>query len=183
MKGTMDNPYQAPAHSEVQSFSGEDRYASRWQRFAAAMIDSILGIGITFGITSFGMGKPLFSHPPPTFTLTEQIVLAVVGLAAYLALHGVLLHRRGQTIGKMMVGIRIVDQDSGRLVPLKRILLLRVLPLTAVAHIPLIGTYIVTGECLAIFFTKRRQCVHDLIARTVVERVPSPAVAVEAIVA
>jgi uncharacterized RDD family membrane protein YckC len=75
----------------------------------------------------------------------------------------------GQTIGKKIVGIRIVDLDNN--VPaLAKILGLRYLPTRAAALIPIMGSIYSLVDALFIFFPNRR-CLHDLIAGTKVVKV------------
>lgn len=172
----MDNPYQAPAHAEVvvdrlgRDLPGEPPYASRWARLAAALIDGLLAISLSLGFTIGVLGKQLFSSPPPDFSVGEQVLTNLIGMACFLLLHGVLLHRRGQTIGKWLLGIRITDLQGGH-VPFTRILVRRVMPIWAVAWIPYVGPFLCVVDDLFIF-NRQRMCIHDLIAGTIVVKVP-----------
>ncbi|MBA3685839.1 MAG: RDD family protein [Planctomycetes bacterium] len=177
MEQRIDNPYQAPAQSDVAALPlgkmlpVDSIYASRWSRLAAAVIDGLLGVGINLGFVLYVLGKEVFTQPSPDYTFADQAILFVFGLAVYLALHGVLLHRHGQTIGKLLHGIRIIDCDGAGRVPLKRILLLRVLPLSVIASVPIVGPWLALIDPVFIFFNKQRMCAHDLLARTMVVKV------------
>lgn len=87
-----------------------------------------------------------------------------VGLLLYLPVQGYFLATRAQTLGKMALGIKIVTLD-GENADLKRILLLRVLPVTLVSVVPGIGSVLSTLDALFIFRADQR-CIHDHIAGT-----------------
>jgi uncharacterized RDD family membrane protein YckC len=70
--------------------------AGFWIRFGAALID-----GIPLGLISFGIGKALGTG--------GNILGIVIGLAYYSYLEG---SGSGQTIGKKLVGIRVIDFDG-----------------------------------------------------------------------
>ena len=96
-------------------------------------------------------------------------------MIAYWGLCGVgniyLLHTKGQTIGKMLVGVRIVDVNSGQILPITKVIGLRVLP-TWMGHFLTCG---IGGLIDSLFiFRDDQRCVHDLIAQTkVVQAEPS----------
>jgi uncharacterized RDD family membrane protein YckC len=75
------------------------------------------------------------------------------------------LATRGQSIGKLVVGARIVDYNSGQILPLLKLIGLRLLPVTIVALIPVVRSFAGLADVLFIFGSKQR-CVHDLIAGT-----------------
>jgi uncharacterized RDD family membrane protein YckC len=81
----------------------------------------------------------------------------------------VLLQRNGQTIGKKMLGIRIVRSDGSR-ATLGRIFWLRGFVNGLFYYIPFVGRLYALVDSLAIFGSARR-CVHDYVADTIVVRV------------
>ncbi|MDH3643961.1 MAG: RDD family protein, partial [Gammaproteobacteria bacterium] len=102
-------------------------------------------------------------------------LLAVV---SYLILNGYGLWRRGQTLGKMALGITIVNSggeadggDDLTPAPLWKLICVRALffPLLFVVVVPWYTLLPLVDQLL--IFGKRRRCLHDLVAGTVVVRV------------
>ena len=75
-----------------------------------------------------------------------------------------LVYRYGQTVGKRMMGIRVVRTDGGR-VAFGRFIFLRWLPLTLLGLVPLVRYFIGLVDSLLIFRASSR-CLHDDIADT-----------------
>ena len=98
-------------------------------------------------------------------SLLENVILFLGGCVLYLALHGYLLATRGQSLGKMAVQIKIVDYDTGQLLPFGKLVGFRLAPVWIVSQIPIIGGVLGLIDILFIFGEERR-CVHDLIAGT-----------------
>ena len=92
-------------------------------------------------------------------------VLCFIGVVAW---NCVLLHRRGQTIAKKLLGIRVVRKDGSRC-GLTRIFFARYLPVTVLGLIPFVGGLVSLVDALLIFRDDRR-CLHDEIADTIVVR-------------
>jgi uncharacterized RDD family membrane protein YckC len=157
----MDNPYQAPQSPIDQNPVAETTsvLASRWMRLLAALVDAFIGVVsvilvfVVMGLDVEGLGKA---------NLATQAQLAVMGMAAFLALHGYLLAKKGQTIGKLVCGIRIAKLD-GNIPEFLPLILKRYVPVWLVAQIPLIGGLLNLVNILFIFRADKR-CVHDLIA-------------------
>ena len=140
--------------------------ASHGQRLAGAVIDLVfqaaLGLPLLFflGLTP-DLGATLDLH----MDLLEKLRAAAAGWLAYLLLNGWLLHSKGQTLGKWIVGTRIVDLD-GQVPPLARVMLLRLMLLGVLtAAIPSMGWALSLFNVLLVFRADRR-CLHDHIAGT-----------------
>lgn len=95
------------------------------------------------------------------------------GVGAYLlvtvflfALNLLWLHRYGQSVGKRMLGLRIV-RASGERVGLGRVFFLRMFFPGLVESIPLLGTLFFVVDALVIFGSDR-QTIHDRFADTIV---------------
>lgn len=124
--------------------------ATRLQRFLAALADGVI-------LTVPYLAGSLEALPEPLR------LLGVLASLALLVVQVVMVTKRGQTLGKKLVGIRIVlkdTQENGGFVVnvLKRGFLNGLLSL-----IP--GYFLV--DCLFVFRGDRR-CLHDMIAGTVV---------------
>ncbi|MCR9095240.1 MAG: RDD family protein [bacterium] len=180
----MSDPLDAHAYDPPQSSLLPDEArttaddASRSSRFVAASIDAVLQMAIYFPLMSL-LGRLELSEasavPPETagevfgalFTLPALVDVFIdnaLSLALFVTLHGYLLADRGQTIGKRMLGIRIVGVD-GRLVSFTRVFWIREASLYAVAVVPVVGSFVVLFELLLIFGSARR-CGHDHLAGT-----------------
>ncbi len=159
------NLYAPPtAHVDDVAAEGEVRLATRASRLAAAIVD-----GILYGIVYWAIILLVFGFSfmeVATLSLLTRIGLQFGGMGVYLALNGWLLAKRGQTIGKKILGIRIVRR-SGSPASLGRIVGLRLLPMWLVAMVPFAGLVIVLMDPLFIFRESRR-CVHDSVADTIV---------------
>jgi uncharacterized RDD family membrane protein YckC len=92
--------------------------------------------------------------------------LGLLGALIVLAIDLVLLARNGQTIGKKLLGIKVVRVD-GSPVSLFRVFFLRYVCNTVLTLIPLFGSLYSLVDCLMIFGESRRT-VHDRIADTIV---------------
>lgn len=134
--------------------------AKRGHRFWGALIDGVLQILITIPLFWY-VGLEAFAEP----SLPLVIGSALYGLAGYVALHGYLLHRYGQTIGKAEFGMRI-EHVNGQQAGLKHVLLLRHLPMMGLTFIPMIGNLIVGLVNPLMIFGREKRCLHDRIAQT-----------------
>ena len=169
MPDSQVDPYKPP-QAVVGESSQESQLASRWQRLGGALIDGVIMMVVLFPLLMLLGLASLSAAVEPSFT--HQLVSTAIGLAVFTAIQGFTLHTRGQTIGKIALGTRIVAADTQQLVPIGKLLGLRYLPLYLVSAIPLIGSVAGLINILFIFRTDHR-CVHDLIAGTVVVRVES----------
>ena len=162
------NPYQAPATPSHRVMTAGPPLAGRLVRLAAVIVDGIISLLITMPLFFF---TGYFDHIlADNVTLLETILMTLLGLGIFLALHGYLLATRGQTIGKMIVGVRIVDYGTGQSVSFRKLIGLRYLPTWIITMIPYFGMLFTLVDALAIF-TSERRCIHDLIAGTKVVEV------------
>lgn len=166
---TIENDYARPATiDEVKS----GRLSSPVNRLFASLIDSFLSGAIVTAIyyCYAGSFNAILALQKP-FSPLQNLADTLIGPAIFLILHGYLLAKQGQTIGKWVCGIRVVRTDRSK-VSLQRILMLREMPLFVIAAIPL--PYVSAALILldAIFiFRSSRQCLHDQLADTVVVNV------------
>ena len=141
----------------------EAELAGRGLRFAAVMVDGLISAAImapVMYLTGFwGRAMSL------SVSVVETLLWGVAGLVLFFLLHGKLLKQHGQTIGKRLVGIRIVSAESDELVPLQKLMVARVLPVHVVANLPPPFSYLMLVDALMIF-RKDRRCLHDLVAGT-----------------
>jgi len=142
--------------------------AGRLERLAAVLIDALTGIILGgAALALYGDLEPVLKGQP--LTTQQSLLVAVWSWGGFLAINSYLLFKRGQTIGKYFLGVRIVDLQ-GRIAPLWRVILLRYLPASVVAQFGVLGNLAVTLDDLLIF-RKSRRCLHDIIAGTRVIKV------------
>ena len=168
-----DNPYSAPQSTETrnpQISRGNPELARKFTRFAAAMVDGILMAGVLMPI-QFMTGY-IERAQTQQLGVIEQLAMSFLGLLVMLALNGYLLYARGQTIGKMLTKIQIVDAETSNLLPFFKVYVLRylwTLPVVLlVVFIPgtmdnLLLNIVVLIDVLMIFGVARR-CLNDYIA-------------------
>ncbi|MCF7485742.1 RDD family protein [Vibrio splendidus] len=145
--------------------------ASRWSRVGASLIDGLIGIAM---MTPIFLYTDYFQKIFDTGKIdtTELLIASAYGWLVFFLLHGYLLHKKGQTIGKNLMEIAIVDME-GKYIGLFKIVGKRMIPMTIVTYIPVIGHFITTLDCLFVL-RKDKRCLHDLIAGTQVVSVSVP---------
>ena len=162
----MSDPNINPYASQIVNLDDDPRsgeLASRWTRLWAALIDALINMAYAIPLAfAFGTMQLAMKGQTPSFGTT--LMLAGLGFLCFIAIHGYLLHTKGQTVGKSLLGIRIVS-TSDQPVPLAQLLLRRYLPISVVAIIPVVGGILTVIDVLFIFRDDKR-CIHDLIADT-----------------
>jgi uncharacterized RDD family membrane protein YckC len=165
----------APPKSAVKDVGGDEalELASRSARLVAVILDGLLGF-IWFAptyITNFAtVAQQARGNPIMVWINLARtggwFYVGVLGALVVLAIDLTLLARNGQTIGKKLLGIKVVRVD-GSPVSLYRVFLLRYVCNTLLTLIPLFGSLYSLVDCLMIFSESRRT-VHDRIADTIV---------------
>jgi uncharacterized RDD family membrane protein YckC len=177
---TPSNNHFAPPRSAVADISAENssfEKASRASRLGATLVDGFLfGIPFTPSYTAafsqlgtsglahsgaFGFWRAVIATGMP-FWAGASIDLVLIAITT------VLVHRSSQTIGKKLLGIKVVRPDGSR-ATLARIFWLRYLVNTLIILIPTAGGLYSLVDSLMIFGDARR-CCHDHIADTIVVR-------------
>lgn len=137
--------------------------ASPWKRLGAALIDVVVAmVGLMPIMSLTGVLSQSFNGQP--MTLGQQIALFVGGWVVFLSLNGYLLYHKGQTIGKAVTKMRIVDQH-GNVPSFGTLIGLRYFVPGLVAQIPLVGGLLSIVDVLFIFGQEHR-CLHDQLAGT-----------------
>ena len=170
--------FQPPSAPLAEAPGAPQELADRGARLAAKCVDgtTLLGLLMVIGIawalllpTLAGLRRPGSGIPALNLALSAGLLLmAVAAPGALVIWNCVWLHRYGQTIGKRVLGIRIV-RSSGERVSLGRIFALRYLPMLFLGMVPYLGVLITLVDALLIF-RDSRQCLHDQFADTLVVR-------------
>lgn len=165
-----DNRY-APPQAQVEDIppmAGGAQLAGRGARLGAALIDGGLFLAI-FGVAAAVTPWNVFRPPEEGQLAATLVTNALGGLLLFLLFNGYLLARHGQTIGKRLVGLRIV-RPGGERASLMRLFGARYLVGWAVNSVPGIGALYGLIDSLLIFRESRR-CLHDNIADTIVVKI------------
>lgn len=171
------NPYQSPLSIEAPPTQRDERptgkLATRSARILALLVDGILEAASLFLILYLLGATHLFLADYRSWF--ETVVDGLLLILVYYLINSWLLATRGQTAGKLLMGIRIEDRDTSSLIPFSRQVLLRDLPILLPAHLfPVVtfGTEFADFEILIyvldglFIFTASRRCLHDRIANT-----------------
>lgn len=167
METQITNPYAPPAADAPFTTDGDVALAfwplaSRGQRLGASLLDSLL---VLFPAIAILTARALL------IAKGDSLVYLATGLSVCVGA-GVQLYfqiRFGQSVGKRLLGIRVVRMD-GQAPSLARILLHRNLAPMVLSRIPFAGGVFGLADAVAIFGANSR-CLHDHIADTKVIRV------------
>ena len=133
--------------------------ASRASRFLALLIDQAIGMGVVLLLK--------------VVALNVAGVLVAAGLMTLNIIQIILVSTRGQTIGKLMMKVAIVDRIDKIPPGFVRAGLIRLAPLMAVnMFAPTLTLLYLVIDALPIF-TSARRCVHDYLAGTIVIKLVS----------
>ena len=147
--------------------------ATRGTRLSAASLDGVFGILVfvpaLFSVTA-ALARFVVLHDPFIWTAGMSAGLGLTGLLllAWCVATWILVERNGQTIGKKLLGIRVV-RSNGEKASLGRIFWLRNVVNTVPSLVPYVGMAYMLLDLLWIY-GERQQCLHDLIAATIVVR-------------
>ena len=167
MKDAPPDSRYAPPEAPVRDMLPVDsarQLASRARRFAAALCDIAIEVSATWLLAEYTPIDLWLGDDDSLWSL--QAGIAGGSFLLFLALHGFLLARRGQTVGKVLLNIHIA-LPNGQPVPLGQLIGLRYAVPALINTIPAIGLTFTLIDGLFIFRSSRR-CLHDSIAGTVV---------------
>lgn len=164
-----ENPYASPTSLEP-AIDSEEQLAGRFTRFAAAFVDGLLIGGVLIPVQIFS--GYLQRVQTQQASVSEQLGMSLLGMAVMLLLNGYLLYSRGQSIGKALTGIQIVDHETSKLLGFFNVYVVRylwTLPVVLIAaFIPgqmddLAVNVLILIDILLIFGSTKR-CLHDRLA-------------------
>lgn len=137
--------------------------AALQRRVAAFLIDQVLLFGVVIGL-SLALGVRRGEADDESNTIAA---VGLVGLVLVIAYHTVAVARYGRTVGKHVMGLRVVSLPVGAGV-LWTYAALRALIPAAVVLLPVVGNVAGLGVYLWAVFDPRRQGLHDKLAGTMV---------------
>jgi uncharacterized RDD family membrane protein YckC len=160
------NPFEPPRSDWAADSSRADPshvLAGRGTRLAASLVDTLVMLAIMFPLQfTFGVYD---GFPNVKVDHLHNALWSLGGFMIWLALNGYLIAKHGQSLGKRIFGIQIVNADDTRPASFSRIVFLRTLTIQLVATIPFVGSFAAFVDPLFIF-RKDRRCLHDHIAGT-----------------
>lgn len=163
------DPYRSP-DAEVASGPGTGLDpAIRALRLAAVLIDGCIALVVMVPLmfmggyweAAFEAGR---SGGFALMPLGTTLLWAAVGFLVFVLIQGYPLQMTGQTWGKKLLSLKIVDLQGNK-PSLADLLLKRYLPTHAIVNLPCLGLIYALVDSLMIFRPDQR-CVHDLIAGT-----------------
>lgn len=160
------NPYQSPQSSLIAQEPGDQEPAERGIRLVAAIIDGVIMVVIMLPLMYFGgyFRTMMEATQNGQSNLLSPILWGIGGVIAFFVVNAQPLGQSGQTWGKKIMKIKIVDMD-GHQPSLATLLGKRYLFSQGVTLIPCLGLVIWLVDALMIFRDDRR-CLHDQIAGT-----------------
>ena len=136
--------------------------ASIWRRLSAATLDFFVVPTVALIIILISGALENAEAWSKGFPWVRVLLL---GIAAYLLVNGVLLWRYGQTLGKRLFKIKVVDHNSGQLPAFWKLIVLRA-PFFPLLHSSLIGLWYLPAINLLPGLLTDRRCLHDWVCGT-----------------
>ena len=166
-----NNPYQAPgSNPQSPAKSNTPELAGRLYRLLGSIIDGLAQLLVIGPIIYFSGIWDAMMQSNGDINLTTSIGLFIAGELIFLALQGWLLFNRQQTIGKWLLGMKIIGMEQLD-VPPGKLYGLRYLLFHVLAQVPGINLVMLVDPLL--IFRSDRRCLHDLLAGTQVIQVPA----------
>lgn len=162
----QQNPYQSP-QAVVSDMAMGPELAGRGARLGAALLDGLIALVVVGPIMFFG-GYFAAAMSGEQIGVATQLGWGVLGIALFFAIQYYPLKQSGQTWGKKIVGVRIVDL-SGAQPGIGVLLGRRYLFSNGISLVPFLGGVLSLVNVLFIFRADKR-CLHDLVAGTQVVR-------------
>lgn len=173
---TSINPYAVPASNVLRSPGAAEVFelADRGTRLGASFIEGFVFLlaasPMIIAVSAMDSASSTDEAAAPNLALIGLGGVLLLGVAIYQL---VMLATRGQSIGKRMLGIRIVTHPDGdNPGGVKTIIMRGFLP-GIISNIPLLGP-IFSLVNICFIFREDRRCIHDLIAGTQVVKGQPP---------
>lgn len=164
MQDQNSNPYASPNASIVEMPSAGPELASFGLRFLGALIDGLIMLMLIVPLMfATGYIGDIMAGKQPGFL--ENLMMGAMGFVVFMLVQGYFLNATGQTIGKKILGTKIVTMDNQK-PEFVKLILLRYLSIHAIGQIPIIGGIFGLVNAIFIFFGDQRQCLHDRFAGT-----------------
>jgi uncharacterized RDD family membrane protein YckC len=170
------NPYAAPASNVLRTPGAAEAFelADRGTRLGASFIEGFVFLlaasPMIIAVSAMDSASSTDEAAAPNLALIGLGGVLLLGVAIYQL---VMLATRGQSIGKRMLGIRIVTHPDGANPGGVKTILLRGFVPGIISNIPLLGP-IFSLVNICFIFREDRRCIHDLMAGTQVVKGQPP---------
>lgn len=163
---THDARYAPPQATvaDVADANEGPQLAGRVERLGAVILDTVFQSLVLWLVSLLTPYNPWDTQGQDAWSGVDPLGMAV-GVLVFMLLNGYLLATRGQTIGKVLLKIRIT-RPSGEPVSVARLALRYGIGFAASFMMVVMWVYSLI-DCLMIF-RKSRRCLHDEIADTIV---------------
>ena len=172
---TSSNPYQSPVGAASTASAGNQELASIGARIGGALIDGLFVIVVLIPGLFFAGGS-LFAAISMSEDPSAGEVAAGIGVAAAVGIifvsaiipmivQVVLISKSGQSLGKRIVGTRMVDQHTGETVGFVQGYLVRTFVFGLITGLPAVGGLIAIADIIFLFIDGQ-QTLHDRLAKT-----------------
>ncbi len=164
-------PTLPPPPAPVTAFTSAGlQLAAWWRRAVAYWIDSLLfSIPLTFLVLP-DMAALTTADELVTYASSSRFLGLQIGFSVALLTYQSVLNARGQTLGKRLLQIRVVDAETGRSIGIGRAFRRQTLQIAAPFFIPIAGQLFVVLDALWPLWDARNQALHDKLGRSVVVR-------------
>lgn len=143
--------------------------ASPWQRIGARLLDGVVLLLLFSALTVGVLDEDMYGadQTPSAGAVAGMLIISALWEIGFVA-------TLGGTPGKLMLGLRVADQETGSIPPSLRDAVMRWLP-TLAGLVPLIGTLaafvILVLSVVWLFSHAQRQTVYDRVATTYVVKI------------
>lgn len=100
-------------------------------------------------------------------TAQHLMTMSALLVSGLLLVNAILLVKKGQSIGKLITGIRVVNAQDNQLASANTILIRAILA-SVIYYMTPIGLFLVIGSLVLMFINDRKQTIHDKVFKTVV---------------
>lgn len=164
MQDQNSNPYASPNAPIVEVSSEGPELASFGLRLLGAIIDGLIMLMLVVPLMfASGYISEIMAGRQPDFL--DNLKMGAMGFVVFMLVQGYFLNASGQTIGKKILGTKIVTLDNEK-PEFVKLILMRYLTVHAIGQIPVIGGIFGFVNAIFIFFGDKRQCLHDRFAGT-----------------
>jgi len=163
MNDSNNNDMYAPPKADLAVDTQSSYLASRWRRLFASLLDTLTIVVVTLPAMYFTGGfDQIIAGVEPS--IAYNLSIGALGLLVFIIINAKFLIKEGQTLGKKVLGIKIVDIE-GNLPTMKAHLLKRYATYFLPGQVPIAGQLFSFVNILFIF-GKQKRCIHDHIAGT-----------------
>ena len=151
----------------MENETKESNLATRWSRLWASLLDSLIMMCFTVPLMYVTGGIDLIMQGREP-DVVYMVGMGIAGIVFFALINGKFLLESGQTIGKKVLNIKIVDMND--ILPSKMHLLKRYGLYFGLGQIPVVGQWLSIINVLFIF-GKEKRCLHDYVGETRVIKV------------